>query len=71
MAQKGRCFRAQINIHKKANPADFISKLRNFTDAILKGTPLCAPGEEGLAVQKIIDAIYRSAAQNGAEVKIS
>ncbi|MBP5300460.1 MAG: Gfo/Idh/MocA family oxidoreductase [Victivallales bacterium] len=54
-----------------ANPADFISKLRNFTDAILKGTPLCAPGEEGLAVQKIIDAIYRSAAQNGAEVKIS
>ena len=54
-----------------ANPIDFIAKLRNFTDAIRLGTPLCCPGEEGLAVQKIIDGIYRSAAQNGAEVKIS
>ena len=53
-----------------ANPADFIAKLRNFTDAIRKGTPLCCPGEEGLAVQKIIDGIYRSAALGGKEVMI-
>ncbi|MBO4619092.1 MAG: Gfo/Idh/MocA family oxidoreductase [Victivallales bacterium] len=53
-----------------ANPVDFIAKLRNFTDAIRLGTPLCAPGEEGLAVQKIIDAIYRSAALGGKEVQI-
>ena len=54
-----------------ANPADFISKLRDFTNAIRLGTPLCCPGEEGLAVQKIIDGIYRSAARNGAEVIIN
>ena len=54
-----------------ANPADFIAKLRNFTDAIRLGTPLCCPGEEGLAVQKIIDGIYRSAAKDGAEVIIN
>ena len=53
-----------------ANPVDFIAKLRNFTDAIRLGTPLCAPGEEGLAVQKIIDGIYRSAALGGKEVQI-
>ena len=53
-----------------ASPVDFIAKLRNFTDAIRLGTPLCAPGEEGLAVQKIIDGIYRSAALGGKEVQI-
>ena len=51
-------------------PKDFVSKLGNFTDAIQYGTPLRAPGEAGLAVQSIIDAIYRSAAQGGVEVKI-
>ena len=54
-----------------ANPVDFVSKLSDFTNAILHGTPLCCPGEEGLTVQKIIDGIYRSAAQNGAEVMIN
>ena len=48
----------------------FVCKLQNFADAILKGTPLTAPGEEGLAVQKILDGIYRSAAKGGKEVKI-
>lgn len=48
----------------------FVRKLQNWVDACLKGTPLRASGEEGLAVQKILDAIYRSAEQNGKEVPI-
>lgn len=55
-------------------PADFtelfVKKLQNFADAVLNGTPLESPGEEGLAVQKILDGIYRSAAKGGKEVKI-
>jgi predicted dehydrogenase len=47
----------------------FISKLRNFVDACMKDTPLRAPGEAGLAVQKILDGVYRSA-DTGKEVKI-
>ncbi len=48
----------------------FVRKLRNWVDAILRGTPLRAPGESGLMVQKILDGIYRSAEQGGKEVKI-
>ena len=48
----------------------FRRKLQNFVDGILKGTPLRAPGEAGLAVQKILDGIYRSAEQGGKEVPI-
>ncbi|MFA6814787.1 MAG: Gfo/Idh/MocA family oxidoreductase [Lentisphaeria bacterium] len=48
----------------------FIYKLQNFTDAILTGSPLRCPGEEGMTVQKILDGIYRSADKNGAEVPI-
>lgn len=48
----------------------FTAKLQNFVDGILNGTPLRAPGEEGMVVQKIIDGIYRSAEKHGAEVKI-
>jgi predicted dehydrogenase len=51
-------------------PTDFVSKLRNFGDAILEGTPLCVPGDEGLEIQKILDGLYRSADLNGAEVTI-
>ena len=47
----------------------FDYKLRNFVDACLYNKPLEAPGEAGLAVQKIIDGVYRSAAA-GKEVKI-
>jgi predicted dehydrogenase len=42
-------------------PALFTLKLRNWIDGILKDTPLTAPGEAGLAVQKILDGVYRSA----------
>jgi predicted dehydrogenase len=44
-------------------------KLRNWVDACLYNKPLEAPGEAGLAVQKILDGVYRSAAA-GKEVKI-
>ncbi len=47
----------------------FISKLRNFVDGCMTGTPLKAPGEAGLAVQKILDGVYRSA-EAGKEVAI-
>ena len=48
----------------------FQRKLQNWVDAILTGTPLRAPGEAGLAIQKILDGIYRSAEQGGKEVII-
>ena len=47
----------------------FVAKLKNFALGCLEGTPLKAPGEAGLAVQKIIDGCYRSAAA-GKEVTI-
>ena len=48
----------------------FDSKLRNFVDGCLYGKKLEAPGEAGMAVQKILDGVYRSSDANGAEVKI-
>lgn len=48
----------------------FEHKLRNFVHACLRDTPLEAPGEAGLDVQKIIDGVYRSAAA-GKEVAIA
>lgn len=48
----------------------FTYKLRNFVDGVLKNTPLRAPGEAGLMVQKMLDGVYRSAAAGGKEVKI-
>ena len=47
----------------------FVAKLRHFTDAVLHDRPLEAPGEAGLAVQKILDGVYRSA-EAGREVEI-
>ncbi len=47
----------------------FQIKLQNWVDACTKGTKLGAPGEAGLAVQKMLDGIYRSAAA-GKEVTI-
>jgi predicted dehydrogenase len=48
----------------------FTLKLRQFVHAVLNDTPLEAPGEAGLAVQKILDGVYRSAAGGGREVAI-
>ena len=50
-------------------PYLFSLKLRNFVDGCLRGSPLKAPGEAGLAVQKILDGVYRSA-KAGKEVDI-
>ncbi|MCX5757070.1 MAG: Gfo/Idh/MocA family oxidoreductase [Candidatus Hydrogenedentes bacterium] len=47
----------------------FTIKLRNWVDGCTKNTPLEAPGEAGLAVQKMLDGVYRSAAA-GKEVTI-
>lgn len=47
----------------------FTQKLRNWIDGCTKNTPLEAPGEAGLAIQKMLDGIYRSAAA-GKEVTI-
>ena len=55
------------------NESDFHAlfrlKLRNFVDHVLHGRPTEAPGEAGLMVQKILDGVYRSAAE-GKEVAI-
>ncbi len=51
-------------------PALFKLKLRNFIDGCVKDTPLTAPGEAGLAVQKILDGVYRSSESGGKEVPI-
>jgi len=47
----------------------FERKLADWVEACLRGTPLRAPGEAGLAIQKILDGVYRSAAA-GKEVAI-
>ncbi|MGI5923186.1 MAG: Gfo/Idh/MocA family protein [Lentisphaeria bacterium] len=48
----------------------FTAKMKNFVSGILHGTPLRAPGEAGMAIQKMLDGIYRSAANGGREVAI-
>ncbi len=51
-------------------PNMFYHKLKAFGDAIRFGKPLTANGEEGLAVQKIINGLYSSAEQGGKEFLI-
>ncbi len=48
----------------------FQQKLRNFVDGCLTGSALEAPGEAGMAVQKILDGVYRSSDAGGKEVGI-
>ncbi len=47
----------------------FNFKMRHFIECIRDGKECLAPGEEGLVVQKMLDAIYKSA-ELGREVKI-
>ncbi|HTT12479.1 MAG TPA: Gfo/Idh/MocA family oxidoreductase [Burkholderiaceae bacterium] len=56
-----------IHLHPPAVPAR--SGMHDFAQAILGGTPHPAPGEEGLIVMQILDAIYESA-RTGAPVRI-
>ena len=39
----------------------FIKKIKHFIDCIQTGCPCEAPGEDGVAVQKMLDGIYKSA----------
>ena len=48
----------------------FHQKIKNWVDGCLTDAPLMAPGEDGLAVQKIIDGVYRSGEAGGKEVAI-
>jgi predicted dehydrogenase len=50
--------------------AMFKRKMHNFVDHVLYDRPTLAPGRDGLAVQRMLDALYRSAEQGGAEVKV-
>lgn len=42
------------------NPNPFISEINHFADCILNGAKCIAPAEDGVAIMKILDAIYRS-----------
>ena len=48
----------------------FAAKLRNFVDGCLYNKPLMAPGEAGLAVQKILSGVYGSSEKGGQEIII-
>jgi predicted dehydrogenase len=56
-----------IRLHPPAAPAR--SAMHDYAQAILSDAPHPAPGEEGLMVMEILDAIYESA-RTGAPVKI-
>ena len=48
----------------------FTRKMMSFVDHCLYDKPTIAPGEDGLAVQRMLDGLYRSAESGGAEVNI-
>ena len=48
----------------------FTRKMNNFVDHCLYDKPTLAPGTDGLAVQRMLDALYRSAEDGGREVEI-
>jgi predicted dehydrogenase len=60
---------AQVDslLHEPVAPAK--SAMHDFAAAILAGTPHPAPGEEGLVVMQILDAVYESA-RTGAPVQL-
>lgn len=51
--------------------SNFEAKTRNWVDHFQLDTPTLSPGEHGLMVQQMLDAIYASAARGGKEVTIS
>lgn len=60
---------AQFDTHLKAPAAKAPSAMHDYADAILNDRPHPAPGEQGLRVMEILDAIYESA-RSGAPVKL-
>ena len=47
-----------------------IAVMDHFVEHVLYDKPTIAPGADGLAVQQMLNALYRSAENNGSEVKI-
>ncbi|MDD6308886.1 MAG: Gfo/Idh/MocA family oxidoreductase [Clostridia bacterium] len=65
-------FLADINIktdHYKGGVDLFDAEINHFIDCIVNGTACQAPAEDGLAVMKILEAIYESA-RTGHEVRL-
>jgi predicted dehydrogenase len=60
---------AQLDVHLHPPAMAARSAMFEFADAILAGRPHPAPGEEGLVVTELLDAIYASA-QRGEPVKV-
>jgi predicted dehydrogenase len=60
---------AQLDIHLHPPVVPARSSMHDFAQAILTDTPHPAPGEEGLIVMEILDAIYESA-RTSAPVRI-
>ena len=60
---------AQLDTHLHSPAAPARSAMHDFADAILSNHPHPAPGEEGLVVMEILDAIYESA-RRGEPVRI-
>lgn len=58
---------AETIVKQRLAPAP--SAYADFVDAILDGRPTLAPAEDGLKVQQVLDAIYRSA-RLGKEVRV-
>ena len=54
---------------KNVEPAMFVAEMQAFTDAVERGDVSTDSAEDGIAVMKILDAIYRSA-ETGHEVVI-
>ena len=48
----------------------FTRKMNNFVEHCLYDQPTLAPGEDGLVVQRMLDALYQSAENSGKEVVI-
>ncbi len=61
---------AQLDMHLHPPAAPAPSAMHDFAAAILAGNPHPAPGEEGLVVMEILDAIYESA-RRGEPVRIA
>ena len=51
--------------------AVFAQKMHGFVDHVLYDKPTIAPGEDGLVVQAMLNALYRSAEKDGREVAIN
>jgi predicted dehydrogenase len=64
-----------VNLHPTFIPENgwggiWPAKMRNFVEHCLYDKPTLSPAEDGLMVQKMLDAIYESAAKGGKEVAI-